>query len=413
MDLIASVYPVQTLDGRALGVGVVVVDVTRRNARQQRTERDLTAHIREQAGVLERLQTAILPPSLPKHPSFDIDARYESAAEVVEIGGDWYDAFEAPDGRLLVTVGDAVGHGVPAIEVMALARTALRAFIAEGHGPASALEALHTLMRREDAMATCTVVAIAPDHRIEYASAGHPWPYVRHRSGATRPLDLARGVPLGSLAGRQLLGRPRCAGAVRRPRALHRRARRAPGRTARRRVRSASGGPGRRGPDERRGPGRGAARALPRGPRPLRRRVRADPGRRGRAGRCGRGAPVGPGVSLTDPGGDARGDPDPVDPPAVASVGAVVFYWRPGCGFCSSLRRRLGRAGVALDERNIWEDEEAAAAVRGAARGSETVPTVRVGDRWLVNPSSRQVLAALGVEPPPGRVRAWLRRRRR
>ena len=67
-DLVASLYPVETLDGRLLGAGIVLIDVTRRNAQQQRTERDLTAHIREQAGVLERLQTAILPPSLPEHP---------------------------------------------------------------------------------------------------------------------------------------------------------------------------------------------------------------------------------------------------------------------------------------------------------------------------------------------------------
>ena len=74
----------------------------------------------------------------------------------------------------------------------------------------------------------------------------------------------------------------------------------------------------------------------------------------------------------------------------------VIFYWRPGCGFCSMLRRRLESAGVSLDERDIWEDDEAAAFVRSVARGNETVPTVVVGGQALVNPSAERVLQLLG-----------------
>ena len=73
----------------------------------------------------------------------------------------------------------------------------------------------------------------------------------------------------------------------------------------------------------------------------------------------------------------------------------AIFYWRPGCGFCVMLRRDLERAGVRLDERNIWEDDEAAAFVRGVAGGNETVPTVVVADRALVNPPARQVVELL------------------
>lgn len=73
----------------------------------------------------------------------------------------------------------------------------------------------------------------------------------------------------------------------------------------------------------------------------------------------------------------------------------VIFFWRPGCGFCSMLRHRLQAAGVPMEERNIWDDDEAAAFVRGVARGHETVPTVLVGDTPLVNPSADHVLALL------------------
>ena len=49
---------------------------------------------------------------------------------------------------------------------------------------------------------------------------------------------------------------------------------------------------------------------------------------------------------------------------------------------------------------NIWEDPAAAAVVRAAARGNETVPTVGVGDTYLVNPSLNAVLELVAREAP-------------
>lgn len=73
----------------------------------------------------------------------------------------------------------------------------------------------------------------------------------------------------------------------------------------------------------------------------------------------------------------------------------VEFFWRPGCPFCMLLERSLDQEGISLAKRNIWEEPEAAAIVRSIAEGNETVPTVRIGDVALVNPSAKQVLAAL------------------
>ncbi len=91
----------------------------------------------------------------------------------------------------------------------------------------------------------------------------------------------------------------------------------------------------------------------------------------------------------------------------------ITVFWRPGCGFCASLLRDLDRLGVPHERRNIWEDPDAAAAVRAAANGNETVPTARIGSEHLVNPSAREVLALahrldpdtdLPAPPPPGRA---------
>nr|WP_238383492.1 MULTISPECIES: glutaredoxin domain-containing protein [unclassified Nocardioides] len=76
------------------------------------------------------------------------------------------------------------------------------------------------------------------------------------------------------------------------------------------------------------------------------------------------------------------------------------MLWRPGCPFCSSLRRGLRHAGVATVEHDIWASPAAAARLREVTGGDEIVPTVIVGAQSLVNPSVRQVLRALETEYP-------------
>lgn len=98
----------------------------------------------------------------------------------------------------------------------------------------------------------------------------------------------------------------------------------------------------------------------------------------------------------------------PTPPPPTVTV-----YWRPGCRFCASLRRRLRRAGLATEERNIWSDPEAAAFVRSSTGGDETVPTVAFAGTVLVNPSARRVVSlatSVGVPLAEVSARRWWRR---
>lgn len=78
----------------------------------------------------------------------------------------------------------------------------------------------------------------------------------------------------------------------------------------------------------------------------------------------------------------------------------ITVYWRPGCGFCASLLRGLGRSGLEFEQVDIWRDEDAAAFVRSVAGGNETVPTVRIGEVALINPSSPDVLRTVANELP-------------
>jgi mycoredoxin len=100
-----------------------------------------------------------------------------------------------------------------------------------------------------------------------------------------------------------------------------------------------------------------------------------------------------------------------------SDVAEIVVYWRPGCGFCTGLRRQLDAHAVRHRLVNIWEDPAAAAHVRSVARGNETVPTVTIGPVSLVNPTLHEVVAAaqqhapealpegLEVRPPRGLAR--------
>lgn len=64
------------------------------------------------------------------------------------------------------------------------------------------------------------------------------------------------------------------------------------------------------------------------------------------------------------------------------------------------LERSLTRAGVPIVKHDIWQDEGAAAVVRSHADGTETVPTVLVGDTALVNPSGDEVIEVLVTVAP-------------
>ncbi|GAA3740507.1 glutaredoxin-like protein [Spinactinospora alkalitolerans] len=78
----------------------------------------------------------------------------------------------------------------------------------------------------------------------------------------------------------------------------------------------------------------------------------------------------------------------------------VVVYWRPGCTYCMKLRLGLLFTRLRYTKVNIWRDREAAAFVRSVADGNETVPTVTVAGKAMVNPSRRRLLDAVKARAP-------------
>jgi mycoredoxin len=72
------------------------------------------------------------------------------------------------------------------------------------------------------------------------------------------------------------------------------------------------------------------------------------------------------------------------------------------------LERSLAKYdGLPIQRHNIWEEPQAAAFVRQHANGNEVVPTVKVGDTVMVNPSADEVLAAMAIEMPDQLPAGW------
>lgn len=73
--------------------------------------------------------------------------------------------------------------------------------------------------------------------------------------------------------------------------------------------------------------------------------------------------------------------------------GRMIVYWRPGCPYCYRLRLALGRRARLASWVDIWADDEAAAFVRDLNAGSETVPTVILGDGSAMTNPTTDVIA--------------------
>ncbi|MFD8383506.1 SpoIIE family protein phosphatase [Streptomyces sp. NPDC059679] len=170
--------------------------------------RDRLAGAEQQAAERHRLtrqlQRAIMPPT--EHPVYRpglrVAVRYRPAEEDQRVGGDWYDAVELPDGRVLLTVGDIAGHGIAAATGMVVLRNALRGLAVTGAGPGRLLSWLNTVACCLSEQVTATVVCGLFDpaaRTLRWANAGHVPPILVSR-GKAEALTPPDGVLLGAVA---------------------------------------------------------------------------------------------------------------------------------------------------------------------------------------------------------------------
>ncbi len=150
--------------------------------------------------IAVELQRGLIPKSLPAVPGVALAASYEVAGIGVQVGGDWYDAFAMPGGRLGVVVGDVTGRGIRAASAMGQLRTLTRAFaLAEGgrRTPGEALTLLnrHQLALGDEQLFTIIYAIVDPERcMISWGSGGHPPLLLRAADGACRYVEGGNGL---------------------------------------------------------------------------------------------------------------------------------------------------------------------------------------------------------------------------
>jgi serine phosphatase RsbU (regulator of sigma subunit) len=128
--------------------------------------------------------------------------RFRPAGENIELGGDFYDLYEARAGTWAALIGDVQGKGPDAAAVTALARHTLRAGSAYEAHPSGVLALLHKALREQRSDGRFCTVAHAHLQiergrlRVELSCGGHPLPLVLHADGGVEPVG-----KLGTLLG--------------------------------------------------------------------------------------------------------------------------------------------------------------------------------------------------------------------
>jgi serine phosphatase RsbU (regulator of sigma subunit)/CheY-like chemotaxis protein/anti-sigma regulatory factor (Ser/Thr protein kinase) len=211
LDLRSLIAAPLALGRRSLGV--LVVCAVARDERYGDEELEIAKDVARKAAMAvdnsrlfeaEQERSKALQQSLLGRPEVASTAvaaawRYLPGTAELEVGGDWYDLIERDDGRILVAVGDVVGHGVQAATAMGKLRSATGAL-------GLVVDSVPELLGRLDQFAekieearfgTVAAVQLQPETgELRYSLAGHPPPLVIDREGEARFLEGGAGLPL-------------------------------------------------------------------------------------------------------------------------------------------------------------------------------------------------------------------------
>lgn len=157
----------------------------------------LLALERAAAGLLER---SLMPHQLPEFPGLSLASRYVPA-ERRAVGGDWYDVFVLPSGKLWIVTGDVAGHGLSAAVTMSHVRSVVRSYAFLGHEPDEVLALTDSKLHHFEPGVITTVICAAsapPFDRIRLSTAGHPPPVVALPGVPGRFEKLHADLPLGA-----------------------------------------------------------------------------------------------------------------------------------------------------------------------------------------------------------------------
>ena len=151
--------------------------IGREMAQRERLNRELE--------IAREVQEHLFPQRLPSVPGLDYCGRCRPAREV---GGDYYDFLELPEGRLGIAIGDVSGKGIGAALMMASLQASLRAQASVGHDLAELMKRVNNLIYKASSAnhyATAFYAEYDPrSGQLSYVNAGHNPPAILRKSDA-------------------------------------------------------------------------------------------------------------------------------------------------------------------------------------------------------------------------------------
>ncbi len=169
----------------------------------QRTQQQ-AEQMRAELSVARQIQNNLLRQTFPTSDALRVQACCHPAREV---GGDFFEVYQHPQGDLWLAVGDVSGKGVPAALFMASAISVLRRELGQeiSPNPLEVMENLNRILFDDLVSTNCFITMILARYRPEtrqlrYANAGHLYPmkYSSNCSDLLEPEYLTtRGIPLG------------------------------------------------------------------------------------------------------------------------------------------------------------------------------------------------------------------------
>ena len=147
--------------------------------------------------LAREIQESLLPPSELSSGPLSVWAHFRPAAEV---GGDYFDLFPLAPGRLVVSIGDVAGHGLPTGLLMAMVKSAAAALIEEGYRGGELLSKLNHLLLGQSLkqrMVSFALAEVDAERReVKIASAGHQPGVLLAADGGVEEVLLSS-LPLG------------------------------------------------------------------------------------------------------------------------------------------------------------------------------------------------------------------------
>ncbi len=164
--------------------------------RQATIERHNAAMTRE-LEMAQRVQRSLIPEQIPKVRGLEIAYEYEPA---IQVGGDALDIIPLGDGRTLLFVADAMGHGVQAALVVSVVKAAVQSATEEDPRPAAVLAHVNKVVARlfSEHFVTAACCLVDPEGlSAEFSLAGHMGPlWLQSETGSVVQQNNA-GLPLG------------------------------------------------------------------------------------------------------------------------------------------------------------------------------------------------------------------------